>query len=252
VIADSTHEACILDGVEGPVYHQIFEFGFNPDGSKFATIGFDRYEEQFLCVNGVQTAEYSNIALPVFSADGNRVAFRARNATAYPSEFAVIDGKPEKTHARVGLPVVSKDGKHVAYTTEDGPQHCVVLDGVNGPVLGSVGEPILSATGDRIAYSCMSLEAPPGGKMVIHSGVVIDGTQQRDYQRVGDPCFSDDGRHVAYCAMADGHAYLIADGEQSVPFDSWLGTTIYFDQGGAAHCMGVKDGNLVRVSFGGK
>jgi len=174
---------------------------------------------------------YDAVKVPVFSPDGQSVAYAALNAAA--GSTLVTSAGEGAFYERVGPPVFSPDGRHIAYAAGRGTRSFVVLDGVEGEAYEEVTAPTFSPYSQRVAYGARRgsevflvvngarIDERPGAEM--HSPVfspdgrlaysakqggvptvVIEGAQPRphpEFKELGDPVFSPDGQHVAYWAF---------------------------------------------------
>jgi hypothetical protein len=88
-------------------------------------------------VDGRRGPEYDGTLerTPIFSADGNRVAYGAKKGNKW---LVVVDGQPgpEYDGILVGTPIFSANGKRVAYAAKTGGKWVVVVDGKAGPEYG--------------------------------------------------------------------------------------------------------------------
>ena len=198
-------ERMVLDGVAGPLYDSIFDWGpegpFSTDGSHVAYFA-ERDGSQFAVIDGKEgpgvDCTYASSLL--FSRDGQRVAYDARRGN---KDFVVVDGVAEKEYDIVGVLCFSSDGKHHAYFAKRGEKWLIVVDGREGEEYSWVSDPWFSPDGKRVAYGYQDED----GKWFS----VVGDTVRGPFEAVEGHTFSADGRRVAFVAAREGRKLIVTD-----------------------------------------
>jgi hypothetical protein len=203
-------EMVVVDGVEGPAYEEVGDPLFSPDGQRIAYgASVDRHPR--MVVDGVAGPAYDRVSVPVFSPDSQRLAY-----IAWQSEKPVLVNGAEvaaldATDSAQGL-VFSPDGRRLAYVARRGKQSFVVVNGVPGPGYEEVGLPVFSSDG-RLAYAARRGDAA-------FLLVEPQPSESTPYVRVGNPVFSPDGRRLAYWVDDGKKKRVVVDGVAGKPYDS--------------------------------
>jgi hypothetical protein len=178
-------------------------------------------------VAGKSESEFSALSRPVFSPDGNRMAYAASASgwarydedgngfvteTSHSDEWKVLlDGTPQKTYRWVEGLVFSPDGAHFAYVarrgfTQDG---FVVLDTKELTTYPEVQDPLFGPN-NALAYV-----AKNGSR----SFLVVDGKEHAEFDYVTDHVFSTDGK-VAYVVGRGGKESVATGNKVGPRYDS--------------------------------
>jgi WD40 repeat protein len=198
----------VFDKQEGPAYREVAPPVFSKDGKRlaYAATLLSEDKKMVAVIDGNQSKPYDKIRAFRFSPDSTRVAFGAENAG---KQFWVIDGKEEKAYDSIGPVVFSDDSKHHGYNAQLGLKQRAVIDGVEAKEYSRAGNLEFSKDG-RFAY------AATDGKQFF---VVFDGKELAPYDMVGTPFFSADGKRLGYLAGRARRQFLVIDGEEQRAFD---------------------------------
>jgi Tol biopolymer transport system component len=209
----------------------------------------NRDKKQIAVIDGVNGNAYDFVSFPVFSSDGKRYAYAARNGSRW---FINIDGKetgvdngteitsvifgPQSKNIIYVLKdknkfslvsnnlkglsfdgidensiVFSSDGSKIAFTAITGKKQCNVIDGISGMEFDQVGYPILNSDGSHFVYWATS----ENSAFVIH-----DNQKSKPYEAVNYITMSNDGQHFAYAITRQGKSIVVYDNNESEPYES--------------------------------
>ncbi len=175
--------------------------------------------------------EFDEVDRPVFSPDGQRLAYTAK--IAKKREIIVLDGKEGPEFEEVGAPRFSPDGKRLAYAARQGKKWFVVADGEPGPQFAEVSFPCFSPDGRHLAYAAFSQRreaTTPGGAETELWVMIVDGKRGPEFEELGPPVFSPDGQHVAYWGKRTTYEgrreALMLDGVKATSFD-YVGQPVF-------------------------
>jgi hypothetical protein len=104
-------------GIDGIVY--------SADGSSVAFVAHDKDDRCFVVVNGKPGPTLDRVVSPVFTADGKRLVYRARQAGRRFVVVADREGRTVRQHPSYDqvFPVrLTPDGRSIAYGVKDGRQ----------------------------------------------------------------------------------------------------------------------------------
>jgi hypothetical protein len=212
-----------------------------------------------------------------FSADGEHVAYTARVAQAQPPTRVVLDGVEQSQHyAGASEFVFSRNGKHFGFLAGASRQLVkMVIDGQDGPEYASVdglkfsddgsryvyiahvtkpadpsatcllvdngtpGTPctefrdiVMSADGHRLAYMRMTSTNGTYRTTIVDNGAV--GTE---YNTIEPLQMSPDGKTLAYVATAPTGTFLVVNGREFGPYQSFTTPVAFSDDGGHWGCV---------------
>jgi hypothetical protein len=203
-------EFIVSKGVAGPRLGEISQLAFTPGGEPMYHL--TRHGEQRWVVAGERHQGFDEVGPPVFSPDGKRLAYTAREGLLWR---VVLDERPGEPFNQVGQPIWRSDGRQLVYAARRGDLWSVVVDGVPGEPFGLVSSYIWF---------------PPGGKGVgyqartPHGWILVDGREKTEpYDWVGYPLYSPDGRSLAFDAVRRGRSFMVVDGRPGEPFESVRG-----------------------------
>ncbi|MBI3854937.1 MAG: PD40 domain-containing protein [Planctomycetes bacterium] len=217
----------IIDGKAAESAADIGDAVWSDDGKSVAYRVGERGKYSMV-INGKKGPEYPALGEPVWSPDHKTVAYVVTDATK-GGEFIVWGDRKSEVYGRVYPPVFSSDGQHMAYgaRAENG-KYMVVLDDKNGPAeFESIGNVVISPDGKRVAFAgqwnfrwtCAIdsgrasmhdfVQTPvwsPDGKKVAFAGqdqgkwfVEVNYRRGDDYDEVlTAPVFSSDSKKCAY------------------------------------------------------
>jgi dipeptidyl aminopeptidase/acylaminoacyl peptidase len=172
-------------------------------------------------VDGAAGFAFGWVTLPVFSADGRRVAY---SAGIGPRTTVIIDGEEGKPCKRVapcvsiGAPVFSPDGRHIGYVERrhkmwtSGPQFRMARDDEEGHDYDYIGRPVFSPDSEHVAYLVREEK---------DRYLVIDAkeTPAAKADEVSEPRFSPDGRRIAYAVRRGKQFVVVLDGQPGAEYD---------------------------------
>lgn len=214
----------VVDGKEGPAWPELTptSFAFSADGKHHAYVVIPRFRQSALVVDGAVRAEgkWDGImpwdAAPVFSADGQRLAF--------------VEVERSKRLMRVNL-----DGKvgrwHPGIAQCRSPGFgAFITSAIPGPTVEDRAHPAVfdmrfSPDGRRLAYGTFTDE----GKSLM----VVDGKAEEPHEFIGfDDLFSADGSLHAYMARDDGKYRIFVSGSPPLPVDAMYDWSLTFSPDG--------------------
>ena len=206
----------------GPAYDGVRAPVFSADGQDMAYAALNRSTGQTLVTSAGAGAFYERVGLPVFSPDGHHIAYAAGRGTR---SFVVLDGVEGDAYEEVTSPSFSPDGQRVAHGARRGGEIFLVVNGARideGPG-AEMHSPVFSPDG-RLAYSA---------KQAGVSTLVIEGAPPRphpEFKELGDPVFSPDGQHVAYWAFDGDKDRILLDEVAGKVYDV-VGTPLFSPDG---------------------
>jgi hypothetical protein len=138
----------IIDGKEVAAYAYIAgpSLIFNPDGKGYAYAAAARNSPMMLVDEKGEGPGFNQIIEPVYSPDGNRIAYGALMGNEL---FLVTDGPavPEPEFKDIFNLSFSPDGKHLMYKAIGKDSQFVVLDGQASPAYDRVYKPAFTTNG---------------------------------------------------------------------------------------------------------
>lgn len=248
--------AVVLDGKMGPPFRtKMFGPVAAPAGGSIAYAGNSEglggsgvTMDGRMVVNGRPGRTYHGVYSPVFSPDGQRLAYVAGTDRGY-KKLVVVSGKPGPTYETIAGPVFSPDSKHVAYvgSSKKLGKCWLVLDGKPGlPHDGSAeGEyPIFSADSKHTAFVAVH------GKQSI---IVDDKVVAEVAAGLRGLCFSPDGKRVA-CAASQGRgkAFVVVDGKSGPCYADTAGDPVFSADSTSVAYVAKKLGNFGWLVINGK
>ena len=187
--------------------------------------GGGAYGRHLAVVDGVSGKEYPfpGVGKIVFSPDGRRVAYWAK--AEGQGFMMVLDGKEGQIYEEMQDPIFSPDGNHVAYVAADGKSKFVVLDGKDGTRYGDIWGLTFSIDGRLAYVAKDSREGEDVRLVVVDGqeerayGYDWYGQGIRS-----GPVFSPGGGHVVYVANDGGKAeFVVVDGVRHLHPWTFLG-----------------------------
>ena len=212
----------VVDGAEGPEFEAVSGPLFSSDGQHVAYVAHTEGYTLGLVLDGEEAPKAPGLLTnPVFSPDGQRFAYVTEWGNWSSNAMVIADGVEGAEYDRVGWPLFSADGTSLAYYAKRDGRWTIVVDGEEGPLFKNVLRPVFSPDSRRMAYGARK---PDGDKKWV---IVVDGAEGREFDAVGMPSFSPDSRHVAYFAKRDKRWRAVVDGEEQSPFREVLGGDMY-------------------------
>ena len=264
----------VVDGTEGPSFDIVGGLHFSRDGRRFAHggvrikqgFGFQRAEGRVFVdgkpggsfegsrtgsiVQGLVTGSTKelvrgyfaelwspahSVSAPVFSPDGEHVAYAAQRS----KDDAVVfldDQIGPAFQAIASGPVFSADGRHVAYVAWESGAPVLVVDSkrIGGAQRGFtlVSSPIFAPDESRVAYvgAAGGLWFEEGFTRRARRRVCVDDKTGSEYDAlaVTDLTFSQDSRHLAYAVHDAGgsQSFAVVDGQEAKHYDRILPGTM--------------------------
>ncbi len=198
----------VIDGEKSKKsYDEIDFLTFSPDGKRLAYVAKEK-NKMFVVVDGVEGKRYQGIRQPVFSSQGNKIAYPAAISLGYTSPrqwVAVVNEKENLSYEEIFNVALSPDGKRLTLSVKEREKMFVVVDGVKGKIYDWADWPTFSPDGKRLAYV-----AKEKNKMF----VVVDGVEGKRYDSVYQPVFSSNGKNIAYISKENGKTFLIVNSRE--------------------------------------
>lgn len=207
----------VLDG-------DSLKFKYSEDGSDFAIWGYESEKKQhYININGLDVASTAySIDRFKLSPDGRHYAYWTMKTKK--QWIFVFDGKEKGPFATPGDIVFGQDSNHIAWTTNDGKDAIIMVDGErrktyeakSGWIPGTVR---FSPNGEHLAWTWARDSK---------AFVVIDDIEQNSYLGVDSHTlvFSPDGQHVCFFVnsydtgkLKKGKAWLVLDGKDQKQYD---------------------------------
>jgi Tol biopolymer transport system component len=164
---------------------------FSPDGTSLAYVTGSEETPNRLIIDGKYSKMdqlASQLADPVFSPDGKRVAIRAKNGR---QAFIIVDGHGLlETFDSVGVPFFSPDGSTVAYVATRGSKQLAVVGSDIGEKFSKVEPIVFSPDGKTVSY-----RGERFGKQVVVAGKAL--SEEFDAVVAG-PFYSSDSKKVSF------------------------------------------------------
>jgi roadblock/LC7 domain-containing protein len=195
-------QSVVVDGQAGSLCRIVPDsLVFSPDSKHVAYASEDDSGQRSLFVDGRRVvaeggdgkAPSSLLPFfnPVFSADGTRFAYVAKDDKKWS---VVLDGHAGPEYDQIYRVIFSPDGKRLAYAAKKGKEWVVVVDGQEGAAYQSIGigSPVFSPDSKRIAYGAWKDK-----RWVL----LVDGQEKAENYSIYYPTFSPDGKQLAYVAQ---------------------------------------------------
>ncbi len=183
---------------------------------------------------------------PIFSPDNKRFAYVV--GSEREKSFVVVDGNEHKTYDYIDPDslIFSSDSKHFGYIAANdiewewpyqsmrpvGGRWWVIIDGIEQKEYSNIcfGCFVFSADGKQFAYVASKSNDKISSNIVYAAGenpyykefVVLNGVEQKEYDKVYSPIFSPDNSRFAYIALQGRKHFLVLNGveaEQNNTYD---------------------------------
>jgi len=256
------------DGKVGLIYQGIASEAFSPDGKHFAYVGTTpskaptplevqagKKQPQNECVvlDGVEQQHFAKIEPPLFSHDGQHIAYLAGIDQLNGHTRAVVDNREGPAYAGVRDLVLSDDGSRFAYvatkvfpkketragiTSDQSYRYDVVVDnGKEDPADDTGPNQIqhlcMSRDGRRIAYVAVIFPQPVGAS---HVTIVDNGKPSQQYGSCLSQHISPDGKNLVSIVSGAQGAIVLVNGQEFGPFVSTLSEPVFSEEGGHWAC----------------
>lgn len=219
--------------------------------------GGGAYGDHVVVVEGVRGKEYPfpGVGKIVFSSDGSRTAYWAK--AQEDGFMMVLDGVEGKIYDEINDPVFSPDGDHVAYTVKDEDGKFVVLDGKEGTRYRDVWGLTFGMSGRLAYVAKDSREGVDVQLVVVDGHEDRPYLYDWYGQGIrSGPVFSPDAKHVVYVANDGGKAEFLAidDSRHLNPWTflgglSWEeGSPIIFDSAEEFHYLAENDSGAYLIT----
>lgn len=214
----------VIDGEEGEHYDAVGErVRFSPDSRRTAYVAV-RGPRWTAVVDGISSSWYDEVIYgPFFSRDSKTSCYVAKRSGR---AFAVVGNEESTPYTGIHSPRFLLDSHAVGYVVLSGDGESVVVDGVEQARYDEVSKEglILCPGGNHMAYA-----AKNGAAWC----AVLDGEEQRSFDRVKGLTFSRDGEHFAYIAKNQGEEFVVVDGVSGRPFPGIFPDSLAFSPDGA-------------------
>ena len=205
----STNERLLCSVTKSEIVNNTFTFSPNMRSIAFR---IKVSNKEAVVIDGKQGNSFDAVGAPVFSPDGKRYAYSARNDHEW---FIVENDKVTAVEASSVITAIffSPDSKEIAYILNDGHKYRLIRGGKAGNSYDYINDNSITFSSDsrKIAYSVRNNEK---------SFIVMNGTECTLYDEVGFPVLSKDGRHFAYWAVGDKKVYAVIDNQESRAYES--------------------------------
>jgi hypothetical protein len=215
----------VKDGREGPTLEALraHSLKLSDDGEHFAYAG-DEGGKVVAVVDGVRSAPYDGVGHLVL-APGGRCAFVAR---AGGKARIVADGKESAAYEDIADLAFSPSGKKLAWTARKGGAWWVVEGASESGPFERVSSLVWAPRGESLAFAV----GRAGSERVMSGGAL---GPEYDGVLPGSLSFDASGGHVVYAARRRGAWVVVADGEESPPFDDVEMPRFVGDSSAVAH-----------------
>jgi WD40 repeat protein len=201
-----------VDGkVQSKEYEEIGVIVFSPDNQRVAYWVKNGEKWRMVVNEEPGLLEFDEISINdiAFSPDGKRLAYSARREKLW---FAVLDGKviADKGYVALHDLTFSPDSRRLAYAAVKGDKQTFVIDGIVGPSFTVVSDPLWSPDSRHFAYIASDNS---------YKFIILDGGEGKKYDGVNTPVFSNDSRHFAYGAIKSEKRLVVTDGKEGPEFE---------------------------------
>ena len=171
---------------------------FSRDGSRFAYVAKDdrKAATEFVVVDGKRGPSVDSVGTLSFSPDG-RLVYGAKLSDKWS---IYVEHEKGPTFDSVYFPVFARDAKTITYIGKQGDKYVIITDGKQGEMFDDIAAIRISRYGTTVAY-----QAKQKGKWF----VVVNDKKGPNFDSIEDgPAVSDDGSKVAYVAYESSLSLL--------------------------------------------
>jgi WD40 repeat protein len=209
-VTDQGKLVAVVDGrLDKMEYDQVTAIIFSPDGHRVAYPAKDGPKWRLVADGRALESEWDEInpSCVVFSPDGSRLAYGARQSQKW---YIVLGGEVDQTSGYDSLAffTFSPDSRHLACVAGKDSRQAVVKDGRPGVFYEAVSDPVWSPDGKRLGHTAIENRL---------QFVVLDGREGTRYDWVGKTVFSADSRHFAHAAAKGTSRLVVTDGVRESP-----------------------------------
>ncbi|MDB5226356.1 MAG: hypothetical protein JWN78_549 [Bacteroidota bacterium] len=162
-------------------------------------------------IDTLQGNPYDDVSTPVFSTDGSRFAYAAKESERWN---IIADNKREVSFEPGTVPVFltfSTDNKKMLYIIHDAKHSYLVYNKIKSAAFDGINEnSVTFSNKGKLAYSATLHEKQFN---------IVDGQKGLVYDKVGFPLFSPDGKQCAYWVLAGNKYFIILDNNKRGPYD---------------------------------
>lgn len=191
---------------------------FSPDSSQsaYAFYRYDNMAGKTKPQKGVWRMAINEVAGPeldekynlfLYSPDSKHFAYIAGKPG---KQYVYMDGeKKSEEYLTIKYIKFSPDSKHFLYVPiqSDG-KFVVIMDERKHASYEYIAEPVFSSNSKILSYVAVEEKGSKKQRMV------INGKEEKEYEKIGIPFFSPDGNHYAYAAMKDDEWCIVYDGKE--------------------------------------
>ena len=240
----------VADGQSGPAFDSVLGPFFSSDSSHLFYLA-ETGGKQLAVVDGHTAGEFDQIDDRyelILGPGGKHVAYRARIGE---KQMVVADGLVGPEFYVVDPPIFSPDGDRIAYQASRSPKRKetysdIAIENENlyakyavipFPTLGNSTE---DRPGGRGYFNLKK-----AGRQL----AVVDGKAGMEFEGVAGLTFSPDSRHVAYAALRGQKQFVILDGQPSPAYDNVGDHSPVFDPDGSLEFLAIRANFLYRVKL---
>jgi WD40 repeat protein len=180
-------------------------------------------EKMIAVIDTIPGNAYDDVCMPVFSPNGQRFAYTARNGAV---RMLVVDNEQivtMDTSSVITCVLFSADNKNIVYVLTENQKYFLIVNGNKSGPYDYINENSIRFNDNNggIAYLV---------KLNDKQFIVYNGKKSGPYDQAGFPVLSTEGNHMAYWVIIDKQLFVILDGKKNKPFDA-VGSIIFSEDG---------------------